>query len=105
MYLRAGDPRMTDDGDYAPSTRNDRSGQVEPGISCFEVIDGELVDTPDGELARQARWFAAEGRSWYVVTGTLVGVGSDGEPCLSTEDFYIVDYVDPAEYGIEASWD
>lgn len=106
MWIRAGKARRDSRGNVTRSLRNDISARPEKGVSVFRFEAGRLVDnTPGHELIRQARWYLAEGRDWFVVDGTFIGHGSDGEPLLSVKDYDEVAYFDPDRLGLTPSWD
>ena len=50
---------------------NHATGQAEPGVSVYLVLDGHVADVD-----------RFQDRPAYTGTGVVVGFGSDGEPCV-----------------------
>lgn len=65
-------------------SRNHITGELEAGVSVYpaaKVSDGYIVDMRGIDAG--SGLFIVQGRDAYLVTGDVVGMGSDGEPLLA----------------------
>lgn len=81
LYLRIGD---WDRSTPTPRSSNFATGDIEAGLSVYDLKDGQPVVPEEGEWAEQdMRERLASDDPKYIVRGRLVGQGHDGEPLLS----------------------
>ena len=79
VYLRVGDWNPE-----CPRSRNFATGDIEYGLSVYELMEGMPVIPPDGEWAEDdLRTRLQSDAPKYLVQGEIAGWGGDGEPVLS----------------------
>jgi len=97
LYLRWGNlPR-------GGRSKNHATGELEAGVSVYGARYNPVTDlieyAEDGTGCHAALTYLLSGAPCYLVTGTEVGRGSDGEPVL--RDVRILATLKPCEAGFE----
>ncbi|KQR22884.1 hypothetical protein [Deinococcus sp. Leaf326] len=80
VYLRLGE--LPEGG----RSYNYREGHSEAGVSCYRAYQGKGVlylDCVDGCDPMVMLGGSGATRKWYIISGDVCGVGSDGEPVLN----------------------
>jgi len=97
LYIRWND--LPKDG----RSRNHATGELEAGVSVYGAQYNPITDlieyAEDGTGCHAALTYLLSGAPCYLVTGTELARGSDGEPIL--QDVQIIARLKPAEEGFE----
>lgn len=84
-------------------SKNHATGELEAGVSVYGARHNPVTDlieyAEDGTGCHAALTYLLSGAPCYLVTGTEIGRGSDGEPVL--QDAHILADLKPCEDGFE----
>lgn len=83
VYIRSGKPPESG------FSFNYRDNTMEPGVSCYPATQtGKTIALDLAGLDKVSALFIISGdRDWYILSGEVIGTGSDGEPCLSVSKY------------------
>ena len=84
ITYKPGMPVFARFGEWPSRSRNHSTGQLEAGVSVLQVsLAGNVVTLADEDIAYYGRHcLIVEGRLLHLVTGRVVGIGSDHEPVI-----------------------